>query len=538
MAQVVNSRFLTVAQAEPNLNTGWQIRILDYKDMKSLVAIASEFASFSFTQELNGTGTGTITFDEDSPFWSDILDNGTSRRVILNNEYVFEAWENGVARFAWLAQTVTNTVTGEGEARSITIAGPGIAQVLSWAVINRPGWPQKPPLTDTFTDNDGKKHPIPRSHSPSDKLPAYLWQFPLKWPTMRMWYTVFTAAQRRGVIRFVSLMFGALKDSGGQDWQWIKTIDELATQNGYQPPELNESLLDFLNDCTGQDYSTWFGQRLEWIMHPGFKLDVRRRIGVDRSKSVRFFSGNILSDERTRDRDAIFNRVIAVDVDGDETIRLDARSVTAWNLREQRNETNKNVTDATLRGQLADRYIKQSKDEKDQWSITIAYDDPGRQPFRNFAVGDDIGVNDAYLGSTPTAVAGPTKYRVKAITVSLSADQTVPDCELTLQSLLDLQVDVLQKQITQLINNPRIVKIGNIKEISIPTAPKTKSTLVYDPATKKWVAEPVTDSTTDTGGTGTGGTGGTGRVFMQDTDPALDKGVTVRPGDFWLETYD
>lgn len=524
----VNSRFLAIGSGEPNINSGWTIRVLDYKDMTSLVAVISEFSAFSFTQELNGTGTGSITMDEDSPFWTAILDNGNSNRTLLNNEYVFEAWDNNTPRFAWVAQTVTNSIEGEDETRAITIAGPGIAQVLTWAIIHRPAWPTAIPTVTYVSPIAKSKTTGPRDVSASDKIPALGWRFPVKWPTMRMWYTVLKAAQRRGVIPWVTPMFGALKDSGNQPWIFLNTLEQVTTQIGYQPSTPGESLLDFLNECTGQDYSKWFGQKLEWLMYPGFKLDVRRKIGSDRSKTVRFFAGNILSDERTRDRESIFNTITAVDVYGSESIRTDKKSVTAWNIREQRNETNKNVTDTNLRGQLADRYLAQTKDQKDQWSIKIPYDDPGRVPYRNFFVGDYIGVNDEYLGSTPTAVAAPTKYRVMAITVSVTTDSVVPDCELTLQSMIDSKQNELEKQITRLINNPLPTEINNVKQITITSTPVAGQVLTWNEKTQQWENQSPS-TTTHTG---------TGSIYIQKSDPATVTGNTVAAGDFWLETYD
>jgi hypothetical protein len=512
--------------------------VLDYKDMSSLVAVVHEFSEFSFTQALNEPGEGSITLDEDSPFWTAILNNGNSNRMLLNNEYVFEAIDNGVPRFAWLATSVTNTLIGEDEARGVTISGPGIAAVLKWAKVGRPGWPTKVPITgykDVEVGDPPKieKIAIYRDVANTDKLSAYNWQFPMKWPTMRMWYTVFQAAQRRGLLKWVKPMFTATKDSEKKDWVWIKTIEALATKEGYQPTERNQNLLDFLDDCTGQDYSKWFGQRLEWIMYPGFKLDVRQRIGTDRSgiertghsnfHAVRFFSGNILGEERTRDREEIHNRVIAMDVIGNESNRTDAASIAKWNLREQWNETNKNVTVDTLRNQVADRYIQQSKDEKDQWTIKIPYDDPGRVPYRNFYVGDWIGVNAQYLGSTPTAAGTPEKFRVMAITVRVSTDSTVPECELTLNSLIDTKMAELEKQITQLLNNPKNVDFDQIKQIDIPEAPDTKKVLVYNPKTKKWEPGPA----------GSGGTGTGGAVYIGPIAPPA-----AEPGDLWMETYD
>lgn len=531
MATTVDSAFLAILADEPDVSAGWSVRVLDYKDMHSTVAVVSEFNAMSFTIELNGTGTGTITLDEDSPFWTQILNNHvgqhTSNRVLLNNEYIWEAWENNTPRFAWVAQTVENALVGEDETRTVTISGPGIAQVLTWAVIHRPGWPTKvPEIFNSISQADGTtKIYLPRAQSYQDTVPALTWRFPVGWATMRMWWTVYKSAQRRGLLRWINPMFGPLTDSGNKPWVAVKTLDEVALKEGYSPDSLSENLLDFLNDCTGQDYSKWFGQRLEWIMHPGFKLDVRQHIGSDRSGNVRFFQGNILSDSRTRDRDSIYNRVMAVDVDGLETVRQDATSIAAWNLREQRNETNKNVTDSGLKASLADRYIQQSKDEKDQWTIAIPYDDPGRIPFRDYNVGDWIGLSVDYFGSTPTATSAPNKFRVMAIAISISSDQTIPDCELTLKSLLDSQQDTLQKQITQLINNPIVASVDQIKDTNNADEAKDGDTLIYNAKTKKWEPGQITSSA-----------GGSG-VWVQDTDPTLVKTNVVNVGDFWLETY-
>lgn len=531
MATTVASQYLTILAPQPDINSGWSIHVLDYKDMKSLVAVVSEFSEMSFTIELNGPGTGSITMDEDSTFWGQILNNGNSNRTLLNNEYVFEAWENNTPRFAWVAQTVENTLVGEDETRAITISGPGIAQVLTWACINRPAWPTKIPLEKHGVSSaDGKPIMLPRYYSYQDTIPAALWRFPIGWPTMRMWYTVFKAAQRRGMIPFVTPMFGPLKDSGGQPWIHIATLDEKVLEEGYSPDTPSEDLLDFLGDCTGQDYSKWFGQRLEWVMHPGFKLDVRHQIGTDQSKNVRFFQGNIISDSRTRDREAIYNRVIVIDVDGNETTRQDAASVRAWNLREQRNETEKNVTSTALMSQIADRIIQQSNNEKDQWTVKIPYDDPGRQPFRNFNIGDWIGFNVDYYGATPTAVAGPQKERVMAITISVNADSTVAQCELTLKSLIDLQADDLQKQITRLINNPTAGDLAKLKKTQNVEKATDGQALVFNGKDNKW--EPGTVAASGTGG------GGAGNVWVQSTDPTSVSTNTVAAGDFWLETYD
>lgn len=534
MATTVNSRFLAITAKQPNINTGWQIRVLDYKDMKTLVAILPEFVSFTFTQQISDPGTGSITVDTDSPWWNENLNNGWSNNALREREYVFEAWENGLRRFAWLGTTVTNQLAGEDETLVTTISGPGIARVLTWASIMRPGWPKKPPIlkyTEIQVSESGvgtttKKIPVYRDVSSSDKLPAFLWRFDAKWTTMRMWYTVLRAAQRRGVIPQVTPLFDALKDSNKQPWVFVRTLEAITDNHGYQPETPGENLLDFLNDCTGQDYSKWFGQRLEWMMYPGFRLDVRRKIGVDRSKQVRFWTGQLISNERTRDREKIYNRIVAVDVDGAESTSTSKASVNTFNLREQRNDTNKNIVDKDRRSELSQRYLDQSKDQKSEYAIQIPYDAPGRIPYHNFFVGDYITVSDSGRDYTDILL---DKYRVMAITISMTAESTIPDVELSLQSIIDSKMQEIEKRITQLVNDPRTFSLDDLKNIDIPEKPSTKSTLVYNPETGKWEAQEVTDSDeTDTSTYP--------RVFIQLDDPAGLATNAVRQGDFWLKS--
>lgn len=524
MPSTVNSRFLLIRPEQPDLNSGWTIRVLDAKDMKSTVAIISEFTTFSFTQQLSGSGTGSVTFDEDSPFWGQLIDDHNSNRIILNSEYIFEAWENNQPRFSWLAQTVENVAVNEDETREATISGPGIGDVLKWPVVSRPGFPTPAPVLKNKIDPvTHTPIPIYREVSYNDTLPAWQWGFPTNWPTMRMWYTVFRAAQRRGLLKFVTLMFSALRDSGNQPWQYIPTVSTYAGIQ-FQPSDRNETLLDFLNECTGQDFTKWFGQRLEWQMHPGFKLDVRKTIGSDLSNQVRFYQGNILSYSRTRDRESIATRVIAYSLGPDqatapyEITRTDAAMVRQWNLRESWNTSYQNVTVAEQLTQVADRVLAQNSDQKDQFTLKIPYDDPDRLPFRNFNIGDYVGVDVGYFGSTPTDITGTTKYRVMAITISVNADSVVPDCELTLKSLIDLRQDQLQQQITYLTNYP--------SKYNIVTGGATDGqALVYNGDTGNFEPGSIADSS---GGIGDG----SGiQVFIQATDPAGSANV----GDFWYQ---
>lgn len=532
----VNSRYLAFSDAEQNINVsaGFTVHVLDYKNMKSLVAVISEYQGLSWTDQISDPGTGTLTLDEDDPAWGSMLNNNQSHRALQDKEYVFEIWDRDVPRFAFLGKYVTNGNVGDDETRSVSITGPGAAVVLKWACILRPGWPTKAPILGYKPTNAKNKDgtpadPIPvyRVNSYNDKLPAFLWRFPIRWPSMRMWWTVFKAAQRRGLLSFVTPRFTAFSDSQAQPWVDFTTIDEIAEQEGYQPTEPAMNLLDFLADCTGQDNSKWFGQRLEWHMDPGFKLRVQTTIGQDRSDRVRFYQGNVTSASRTRDRENIFNRLVVTDVDGNERNVTDAQSVARWNLREQRNETHKNVTDPKQVAYIADRLLKQQKDEKDEWTLKIPYDDPGRVPYRHFLLGDTVGVNVAFDGWLPRNSSTPAKYRVMAITISITQDQTVPDVELTLQDVIASKMVDMERQITRLINEPVGFNLDKIKDTTglteLDKDGKVKA-LVYNPVTKKW--EP--QATDEFGG------GGGGAVYVQKDDPAV--GATIPVGAFWLKT--
>lgn len=525
------SRFLSITRSGQNLNTqsGFTVHVLDYKNFKSLVAVISEYEALSFTEQLNDPGVGSITLDEDDPAWGTILNNRQSKRGIIDKQYVFEIHDRDQPRFAFMPQTISSGI-GEGETRSITISGPGIAAVLRWACILRPGWPTKVPIVARKPSqaNPAKSYPIYRVNSYNDKLPAFLWRFPIRWPSMRMWWTVFKAAQRRGLLGWVTPAFTAYSDTNQRPWIDVTTIDEVAEREGYQPPEPAMNLLDFLADCTGQDYSQWFGQRLEWLMKPGFRLEVRRGFGTDRSDRVRFFQGSIVNATRTRDRENIYNRLVVTDVDGNEVNVSDGSSIARWNIREQRNETHKNVTDKKMVSYIADRLLIQQKDEKDEWTIKVPYDVSGRVPYLHYFPGDEVGVNWEFNGTTPYSAA-PNKLRIMAITISISADTTVPDVELTLQSLIDSKMQEIEKQITRLINNPVGVKLSDIKDTTGLITVKeegSEKTLVYNPETRKWEAAD----------TSTLGGGGGGSVHIQKADPSTTG--TVSPGDFWLETYD
>lgn len=494
-----NTRFFGVTRTAPLEGSGWKVRVLDYRDFSTVVCHLIDYTSLSVGPELNASGNGSITVDLNSGFWNRTMLNGLPTRHLLEREYVFECVEDGVARFAFLGSAIEESQVAEDGGKECTISGPGIADVMKWALVMRPGWPKVPPIAGKTKEGDTYRRPV----SSSDALPAVNWQFPLKWPTMRMWMTTLDAAKRRGGIPWVKPSFTHTRDSDGRLFEYVPTLGTVADKEGFTVQDPTQGMLDWLNDCTGQDTSSWFGERLEWFMRPGFKLDVRKRFGVNRAKTVVFYEPQLESKNRTRDRSAIFNVITTINEEdeGDDSTVSDAGSISMWNRREQRQNAAEHMNGA-LRYQVSLRNLEQRKDEKSEWTVSIPYYTPGRRPFRNFAVGDVIGL----MRFLPSGTYEREEYRVLAIVVTVSGDEAEPTVELTLQSKIDSRLKELEKDITRLLNKPTAATIAAYKKAKDAA---NAANSAYNAASN---------------------------VIISTTDPAL-KGP-VAAGTFWLEVYD
>lgn len=501
-----NSVFFTVRAPGVLDAVGWEVRVLDYKDFTTPVAAISEFSELTVSPQLNDSGAGSITLDVDSPFWSTILLNGRPATDLKEYEYLIEAYQDGILRFQFLATNTDEQIVDEGATRQITISGPGIGHVLTWACIMPKYFP---PATDALP-------------APNSTENAYV-GFPVQWSAMRIWLACLELAKARGTIRFVTPMFTESTDSGGAPWEVVQTVEAVAAPNEPYRPTPGTNLLDLLNKHTGQDLTEYFAERTEWFMWPGFKLDVRKVIGVHREALVVFYEGQLYSKERTRARDDIANYVVSVDVYGHTSFSADPASIARWNQREQLQNNNTNVTDPARRTAIGQVTLAQHKDEKSQWTIQVPYDEPGRKVFVDYDIGDWIGISTYSPDTTSTIEA----YRVLAITVKCDADTLNPTLELTLESIYDLALRELQKQLTTIINKP------NTGDTLLPPVSDQIPVDGYDVGwspTDGWYATPY-----DVSGIAGDGTGGGNRVFIQPTDPTLNQAVQI--GDFWLQTW-
>lgn len=499
-----NSLFFTVRDTPPLQNVGWTVRVLDPNDFSTVLAVVYEFISLTVGTELNNDGAGSITLNADTPFWTTRLANGAPALDLLDQAYLWEAWEDGVLRVQWVGETVEETILDDNETHGVVISGPGTGHVLTYGIILRPGWPNTIPAgldPDTAWSGD-------------DASPSYYWGFSQKWPAMRMWWNLFIAAKKRGNFPWVTPIFTETADSGGAAWEYIPIVLTEA-KDAYQP-QLGTTIRDFLDECTGQDPTKQFAMRAEWVMWPGFKLDVRKVIGVHREGQVIFFEGGLLSKSRTRVRTDVKNVIIVRDVNGRESNAVDAESVQTWNRREVLENRDGNVTDAGRRNAVAQNYLDQQKNEQSEWVITVPYGETGRMPFVDYNLGDWIGVgNYDPLGGPSTVDA----YRVLAITINVD-DTGKTTVELTLQTKLQALLLKLQQELTNITSNLNEVADNNDSASSGSGSAGTGIGSIGD----------IDYSDLN----GNGAYSGI-QVFIQSSDP----GDKANPGDFWYNTaYD
>lgn len=499
-----NGIFFQVIEVPPLQAVGWEVRALDYADFITPVAVIPEWVELTVGPELSASGAGSITIDLDSPFWDTTLANDEPARHLLDREYLWQAWDDGTLRFEWLGRIVEERILDDSEIYAAVISGPGTAELMREACILRPGFPLPPPENATPEN----------ATSSANSIPAYGWEFPPEWPAMHIWYRVFKAAQFRGTCTWITLLFNQFVDSGGEEWEYVPTV-ETASGHGFRPHNPAQDLLDFLQDCTGQERSKHFAMYAEWLMHPGGRLDVRKEIGTHREAEVVFFDGGLRKKHRTRTRDEIANYIIVSDVYGKTSFTVDATSISRWRQRELLYNQNPNVTEKARRDAIANVVKKQHRYEKSSWVIEVPYFEPGRRPFVDYDIGDWIGV----ASRRPGAVSVIDPYRVLAIAVHVDSNGEAT-VELTLESLLDHRQKLLERKLTQIVNQVGPGTIPTLPDVNIPRPPSVGDVLTWDG--DNWVNSPFD---------GGGGGGEGGCVFIQATEP-----TSASTGCFWLQT--
>lgn len=412
---------------------GWEVRVRYGAGWEGDPGfVVTDFVSLTIGPELNGPGAGSITFDEDSPMWQNLLPNGEQAEWLQEYEHLWQAFYDGELRFEWLGESIETHLVEDDESRQITISGPGTAKMLSWALVLPVGFPPAGEAPPIALDDPRKYKYVPR--------------YNIDQPAMQIWLDQLQKAQARGTIPWVHATFTATADSVGQPWQVVQNPTEVADPDTGIQLEVGTNLLDLLNAHTGQDYSKQFAERTEWFMQPGFYLRVQQTIGIHREDHLVFFEGAVETIERSRTRDEIGNFVVTMDENGSTSLALDTTSVARWNQRELLNTQNQNVTDPARRAAVNQVVLEQHNNEKDQWTIAVPADRPGFMPFIDYDIGDWIGISRY----NPYGASTVDPFRVMALTVKV--EDNVETVELTLQSTLELRQKQLEARLTAILN--------------------------------------------------------------------------------------
>lgn len=223
----------------------------------------------------------------------------------------------------------------------------------------------------------------------------------------------------------------------------------------YQP-DAGTTMLDLLKALTsGQTTAGLRGPiACEWLMKKGFQLHVRRRIEGDRSDRAVFHEGSdwLVSSTTTFDRTQLAT-LVAVRNDYDVwKVAQSAAGTARWHQREQYIRLEGTTYNEKIQAQVAQMSLEAVKDPIVQTVVKIqpGY---GRVPFRDFSLGDWIGVVVRH-GAKPSTV---DKQRVIAISVEVNADG-VASYEIQLSSTKQTRVSWLKMQLDALINKKQGIR--------------------------------------------------------------------------------
>lgn len=566
MPAVSNGRFLPVAQPVPYAGAGWQVKVLSYTEFErrkstgghgvALITIPS-YIRLTISPTLCDEGAGSITLNLDAKWWDLPLSDGQPAIMLQRREHVWQVFEDGALRFEFLGQVRTRETVpaaGRQSVRTLTVSGPGIADVLRWGTVMTPHYPKAPPKNST----------VPAVHRFTNT------------PMMAVWAKLLQACQRRGTLQFVTARFGATTDTAGQRWQDLRpppprtpptgtdTVQSdalygpdlnsytltpqgqvllsgiaakmhgdkprisvvvhcdftashqynqllserqaaackayltfllpkaIITTRGYgetrpiasnrtaagrrrnrrtiitypvkssvpehtYTPPLSANLLDLLKEFSGQNVDEPSPVRLEWFMHPGFILDVRRQFGRRREQHVIFHEGSTatLAKDNTDSTAEVANLIAVQTEAGDYSVSTHPTSVAMYRQREHFVRLEGRY-DTTARRQIASAALHLRAYGIRTMNLRVAAYAPGRRVFRDYTLGDWIGV--AY-NSGQSRLYPTEAERVMAISITVSGDGRNVECELTLQSTREAARRKLQAAVTSLLSHRRNVRV-------------------------------------------------------------------------------
>jgi hypothetical protein len=123
---------------------GWEIFVLSYADYATVLCQipATVLISFQFNKQLDDLSSGTVVMSMDASWWdTTTLADGSSAQEILDFECVWQFRHDGVTRFEFLGETVSEQLVDQSEQRQVTVTGPGTMAMLKWGMCAPHGFP-------------------------------------------------------------------------------------------------------------------------------------------------------------------------------------------------------------------------------------------------------------------------------------------------------------------------------------------------------------------------------------------------------------
>ncbi len=141
----------------PVAGLGWEIFVRSYADYTTLLCQVppSVYTTFQATKMLNDLGSGSVTLNMDAPWWENTaMGDGSTSNTILDFECLWQIALDGVVRFEFLGETITEQLVDPSEQRTVTVTGPGTVATLKWGAAMPQGFPsiilKLDGLVDTF----------------------------------------------------------------------------------------------------------------------------------------------------------------------------------------------------------------------------------------------------------------------------------------------------------------------------------------------------------------------------------------------------
>jgi len=143
------------------VGNSWEVYVYSGLDYVTLLAVIpqSMLLNFQFARQLDDIGSGTVVLSQDDPWWQEVtLPGGLPAETLLDEECLWQFRKDGVPRFEFLGETVTEQLVDPSEQRQVTVTGPGTIATLKWAMVAPQGFPdivlKLDGLLDSFDEVD------------------------------------------------------------------------------------------------------------------------------------------------------------------------------------------------------------------------------------------------------------------------------------------------------------------------------------------------------------------------------------------------